>query len=83
MVRHNLYMFRCDKRLTQAQIAAEIGVSRQVYAYVEKGKRSGNQAFWDNLQKAFNVPDTEMYALQKLEREREETACEETNGQLQ
>ena len=74
MERHNLYMFRCDKRLTQAEIAATIGVSRQVYAYVEKGKRSGNQAFWDGLQKAFNIPDTEMYALQKLKREEEETA---------
>lgn len=66
MKRHNLYMFRCDKRLTQAEIAAKIGVSRQVYANIEKGRNGGSAEFWGNLQRAFDVPDEEMYPLQKM-----------------
>lgn len=67
MARHNLYMFRCDKKLTQAEMAGLLGVSRATYSYVERGERSGTIEFWGNLQKVFNVPDAEMYPLQKLE----------------
>lgn len=71
MSRHNLYMFRCDKRLTQAEIADKIGVSRRGYANVENGKRGGTAEFWAAVQREFNVPDEEMYALMKLKEEQE------------
>lgn len=67
MTRHNLYVFRCSKRLTQAEMAGLLGVSRATYSYVERGERSGTGEFWGNLQRVFNVPDAEMYPLQKLE----------------
>ena len=66
-MRHNLYMFRCGKRLTQDEMAKLLGVSRVTYSYVERGERSGTFEFWSNLQRVFNVPDSDMYPLQKLE----------------
>ena len=51
-------------------MAEKIGVSRATYAFVENGKRSGNADFWNNLQKAFDVPDSDMWQLQKLDEER-------------
>ena len=67
MTRHNLYMFRCDKKLKQSEIAEKIGVSRATYSFVERGIRSGTQDFWNGLQKAFDIPDSEMWKLQKIE----------------
>ena len=34
-MRHGLFMFRHDKRLTQEQAAAKIGVTRETYRAVE------------------------------------------------
>ena len=48
-------------------MAEKIGVSRATYGYVENGNRSGNAEFWGNLQKAFDVPDEDMYKLMKLD----------------
>ena len=67
MTRHNLYIFRCDRKLKQSEIAKKIGVSRATYSFVERGERSGSFEFWSGLQKAFDVPDSEMWKLQKLE----------------
>ena len=67
MVRHNLYMFRCDKKLTQNEMAEICGVSRVTYAKIENGERGGSAAFWTTLQNVFGVPDEEMWKLQKLE----------------
>ena len=66
-MRTNLKVFRIKKKLTQAEIAAKIGVSRGVYSYIEQGKRGGTPCFWGALQYAFNIPDEEMYPLQKLD----------------
>lgn len=67
MERHNLYMFRCDKKLKQSEMAEKIGVSRTTYSFVERGVRGGTAEFWANLQNAFGVPDEQMYSLMKLE----------------
>lgn len=67
MTRHNLYLLRCDKKLTQAEMAEKCGVSRRTYGLIEAGERGGSAKFWSNLKQAFNVPDAEMYPLQKLE----------------
>lgn len=64
-MRTTLKLFRIGKHLTQKKIAGEIGVSRATYSFIERGIRSGNFEFWENLQKAFGVPDEEMYKLQK------------------
>lgn len=66
-MRTNLKVFRVRLKLTQGEMAAKIGVSRVVYANVERGRNKGKEKFWNNLQKAFNVPDEEMYALMRVE----------------
>lgn len=66
-MRTALKQFRIGQHLKQAEMAEKIGVSRAAYGYVENGKRGGNFEFWDNLQKAFNVADEDMYKLMKLD----------------
>lgn len=65
MDRHNLYMLRCDNKLTKGEMAAKTGVSRTTYSLIEKGDRDGSQEFWSAVQREFNVPDSEMYLLMK------------------
>lgn len=67
-MRKALMLFRLDKHLTQAEMAEKTGVSVKTYNYIENGVRSGKQEFWDKLQQAFNVSDSEMFPLQKIER---------------
>ena len=64
-MRDNLKAYRVRKRLNQAQVAAAIGCTRQTYAAIEAGTRDGRQTFWNDLQKALDVPDADMWALQK------------------
>ena len=67
MERHNLYMLRCDNKLKQAEMAEKCGVSRRTYGLIEAGKRDGSAKFWNTLKEAFNVPDENMWHLQKLD----------------
>lgn len=70
--REYLYELRLKHRLTQAEIAAMLGVSRQVYAYIEQGKRSGSADFWAAIQRVFAVKDEDMYKLMKIKEQVEE-----------
>lgn len=70
MVRENLKDFRLLKRMSQDDFAKEIGYSRQMYSQVESGLRDGTPSFWDAVQKAFNIPDSKMWALTKKEEKR-------------
>lgn len=69
MERHNLYMFRCDKKLTQAEMGNFCGVSRSSYANIEQGRRDGTMKFWDNLQEVFNISDSDLRKLRKREQQ--------------
>lgn len=66
-MRTELKVFRIRRKLSQTQIAAEVGVSRQVYANIEKGRNGGSTEFWSNLQRAFDIRDEDMYSLMKLD----------------
>lgn len=66
MERYNLYMFRCGKKLTKGAMAKVFGCSRTTYSYIEKGLRNGEQKVWENFQRAFGIPDSEMWHYQKL-----------------
>lgn len=66
-MRMNLKIFRVKKNLSHEEIAQRIGFSRAAYSAIEAGKREGRQAFWVALQKAFDIPDAEMWALKKNE----------------
>lgn len=81
-MRTALKQFRVGKHLTQAEMAEKIGVSVRTYGYIENGKRGGNQKFWRNLKFAFNVPDSDMWQLQKLD-ERAEEKCEDNTERSQ
>lgn len=68
-MRTNLKVFRIAHKLKQAEFAVKIGVSRATYSLVERGMRSGTGEFWAAIQREFNVPDSEMYSLMKLDEE--------------
>lgn len=64
-MRTNLKVFRVKNNLTQAQIAERIGCQRATYIAVEKGRRNGSQTFWIKFQKAFSIPDAELWGYIK------------------
>ena len=66
-MRLNLKLFRIKNKLTQLQIAEMIGCSRATYSFIESGKRGGTHNFWSSLQRAFDVPDEEMYPLMRTD----------------
>lgn len=63
MERTNLKLFRIKKRMSQEEFAAAIGCTRATYSSIESGKRDGRLTFWNDVQKAFKIPDAEMWAL--------------------
>lgn len=67
-MRLNLKVFRVSKNMTQGEFADRVGVDRATYSNIELGKRSGKTEFWNNLQKEFDVPDSEMYGLMKIDK---------------
>lgn len=68
-LRTKLKQFRVGTKLTQTEFAEKIGVSRATYSFVETGQRGGTHEFWQAIQDVFNVPDEDMYSLQKLDKE--------------
>lgn len=66
-MRKNLKIFRVKNDLTQEEIAKKIGCTRASYQAIESGQREGRQAFWNDLQNVFHIPDSEMWALKKNE----------------
>ena len=62
-MRKNLKIFRIKQNLSQTEISDRIGCSRATYAAIESGSRCGRQTFWADLQKAFELPDSEMWPL--------------------
>lgn len=66
-MRTNLKVFRVKHNLTQDAISEKIGVKRSTYSAVEKGVRNGKQSFWQLLQTAFEISDSEMWDLTKNE----------------
>jgi transcriptional regulator with XRE-family HTH domain len=53
--------------MSQEEFCERIGFSRGAYSAIESGKRDGRQSFWVALQKAFDIPDAEMWNLKKNE----------------
>ena len=63
--RKKLQLLRISHNLTQQAMADKLGVKRETYIKIEHGERNPRPEFWDSLQKAFNIPDAEMWAYQK------------------
>ena len=68
-MRTTLKLLRVKHNLTQEEMADKIGVSRCTYAAIENGTRNGRDFFWESLQKAFNIPDEDMWKLKKKDQE--------------
>ena len=65
-MRHNLKVFRVANKLTQQQLADQLGVSVSTYNLIEGGKRRGSIKFWDKLQKQFKLEGGKVWELQQL-----------------
>lgn len=68
-MRSGLYMYRHRLRLSQQSMADRIGCNRATYAAIETGKRNGRVTFWNDLQKAFNIPDADIGGLMRIDEE--------------
>lgn len=79
MGRHNLYMFRCEMRMTQEEMAEKIGCNRSTYSAIEKGTREGRMYFWRSLKSAFGLSEEKIWELMKVEKdeqtENDRSAC--------
>lgn len=66
-MRTELKIFRVKQHLSQEEMAEKIGCKRSTYSSIEKGVRDGKQSFWLAFQKAFDIPDGEIWALMHKE----------------
>ena len=64
-MRHNLKVFRVKNKLTQQQLADQLGVSVSTYNLIEGGKRRGSIKFWEKLQQQFKLEGGEVWSLQQ------------------
>lgn len=65
MERTKLRLLRLAHKLTFAEMANKCGRSRGSYIKIERGERNPTPEFWEAFQKAFNIPDEEMYSYQR------------------
>lgn len=66
-MRTELKIFRIKQNLSQQEMADKIGCKRSTYSAIEKGIRDGKQDFWLALQKAFVIPDGDIWGLMHKE----------------
>lgn len=59
----NLKVLRSSLNLTQEEFAALIGCNRANYSRIEAGKRQARMGFWQKVQKAANVNNSDMWDL--------------------
>ena len=65
--RIKLKQFRIGLQLNQQEMADKIGISKGMYISIENGNRNGSYEVWTNIQKAFNIPDEQMWGLQNFD----------------
>ena len=51
--------------MTQSQMAEKSGLSKSMYASIEKGVRCGTFKTWEKIQEALGIPDDKMWAVIK------------------
>ena len=49
--------------LSQEETAAKIGFNAQYFSRVERGMNDGSVEFWRNIKTAFNVSDSDIWAM--------------------
>ena len=63
-MRNKLVALRGEHCLTQAQMAERLGVTRETYGNVERGKSNGSLNFWLAVKREF--PETDIETLAKV-----------------
>lgn len=63
-----LQRLRKDRRLSQKDTAAAIGISKAMYSRIESGERFIQQGYIDSLAQFFNADVTELYSLQLVDK---------------
>ena len=69
MERTNLKLLRVKNKMSQEDMANKIGCTRATYSAIEIGKREGRRTFWLDFQKAFNIPDGDLWGYMKKDEE--------------
>ena len=54
-MRHNLRKARKEKKLTQRELSAEIGISQQAFSLLERGRMDTSSDNWRRLAKALRA----------------------------
>ena len=67
ILRTNLKCFRVRNKLSQAEIAKKLDVSRSYYGFIERGRQKGSVKFWGTLKSVFNLTDKQIKELKKTE----------------
>ena len=58
-----LRLLRFKNGLSQEETAAKIGFNAQYFSRVERGMVDGSVEFWRNIKTAFNLSDSEIWAM--------------------
>lgn len=67
ILRTNLKCFRVRNKLSQAEIAKKLDVSRSYYGFIESGRQKGSVKFWGTLKSVFKLTDKQIKELKKAE----------------
>lgn len=62
-MRTNLKILRVRHRMTQAEFADRIGITRATYSAIESGRRNGSRFFWTELKRTFGISEREIQNL--------------------
>lgn len=62
-MRIKLKVFRVKHNLTQRGIATRLGYKRAYYGHIERGFMAGSDEFWQRLQEAFALTESEVQEL--------------------
>lgn len=64
-MRTELKVLRVKQKMTQAQFAEKLGVSRAMYSAIENGTRIGTLVFWENFSRICEIPEGELWKYTK------------------
>ena len=62
-----LRLLRFKNGLSQEETAAKIGFNAQYFSRVERGMVDGSVEFWRNIKTAFNLSDSEIWAMIEIQ----------------
>lgn len=72
-MRMKLKLLRVEKGMSQEELAALLGVSRQQYREIENGRAEGKPWFWKRVQQVFNLTDAKAWEAMTNTVDREES----------